>query len=953
MSSPTADLANQLSPHTLNTLAANERAFSDQAMLFNFSYAPGTHQAIIDGFEKAGSLWSEQITDTYLDADSFSNKTTKINIFVNYSQLSTDNVLGGARPGMVRVNYKDYLTKTFQDISSAADWQAFRSLQILENDDGITQDILAELGINKYNTDRQNRDLLAELGINLQSNIPIEDQGREILDQITLDHIRRINRNNIDFKSDTFDLLASNNGAVTYDKLDSDLFSNQSTLLDNNNNNNNKKIWLTRANAKALGLIPSDDDAFDAEIAINSSILGKTAIEAIWDFDRVYDSGAGVDADKYDFLSVAKHEIGHVLGFVSGLDAFEMLNATIEGTTGYTIEDDDLAYVSPMDLHRYSDASRALGVFDWSVATSDRFFSIDGGETRIANFANGISAGGDGFQSSHWQQQDNPLGIMTPALKPGQSLSISDNDRLFLDVLGWELAGTEIFNDRLGLNLGIESSSNVMSTKAEQVGLNWKSLNGLLINSIKDLQATLTQEREAIVSQRQVILDSLENPIKQQETAIKNTTTDIKVKEEVIKQIQNSLEDLEKDRQDLLEEQQNLQEKIQEARDRLRTKIKAKDQQKIQAEIAQLEADLAPIPGQLVNNQIAQETLPQQLIVEQHQLSVFQSHLSALQNALANLVTPERLQAIEQAKAELADARDRMNNFQQQNTKLLGDDALKSTKEELSKIEDTLKIKLDSLHDVGDGAKRLKEEQKAMRKVMEIADEQELFWNQLIQAHAQLLDSPIKSEVRTWLAGSVVDLKAHMDVATEYQLGMLYETIANADAAQQTQWIDQVTQASLLLTDIGSLEAEEVAKFEARIGKKLEELLENSGPDGPLSRSRSGSTSSSWRYWLNRSRSGSTSTSLRYWQTALPEYMQASSYSEAGRFVEGVEQATLNQMLFSTAAPIATATKPLPEVITIIGLTEKITSGLSTPEVDNAPFELLNSNAESTSPNTN
>ena len=50
-------------------------------------------------------------------------------------------------------------------------------------------------------------------------------------------------------------------------KLDSE------TIIDQNDNDNNKKIWLTLANAKALGLSNGDDnEGFDAQILLRGCL---------------------------------------------------------------------------------------------------------------------------------------------------------------------------------------------------------------------------------------------------------------------------------------------------------------------------------------------------------------------------------------------------------------------------------------------------------------------------------------------------------------------------------------------------------------------------------------------------------------------------------------------------------------------------------------------------------
>ncbi len=63
-------------------------------MLFEFSYAPGTTQEQILGFEMAGQIWSSYLTDN-----------VTVNIHVEISNQLPTNVLGGALPG-IQAKYK-------------------------------------------------------------------------------------------------------------------------------------------------------------------------------------------------------------------------------------------------------------------------------------------------------------------------------------------------------------------------------------------------------------------------------------------------------------------------------------------------------------------------------------------------------------------------------------------------------------------------------------------------------------------------------------------------------------------------------------------------------------------------------------------------------------------------------------------------------------------------------
>jgi len=46
---------------------------------------------------------------------------------------------------------------------------------------------------------------------------------------------------------------------------------------------------------------------------------------------------------------------------------------------------------------------------------------------------------GDGYQASHWQNQNEILGIMDPTIALGERMQISDLDLTALDVIGWDL----------------------------------------------------------------------------------------------------------------------------------------------------------------------------------------------------------------------------------------------------------------------------------------------------------------------------------------------------------------------------------------------------------------------------------------------------------------------------------------------------------------------------------
>ena len=197
--------------------------------------------------------------------------------------------------------------------------------------------------------------------------------------------------------------------------------------VDNNGGANNSTIRLTNANAKALGLAPTAVVVGNCTAACDASITFGNAFT--WD----YNPNDGISAGAYDFVGIATHELGHALGFVSGVDTLDG-NGTPPGFLA-----DQFTFVSSLDLFRYSAQSFSSGVIDWTADTRAKYFSLNGGVTNFggATFSTG-TAFGDGRQASHWKDSLG-LGIMDPTAAQGELLAVSANDVTAFDVMGWNL----------------------------------------------------------------------------------------------------------------------------------------------------------------------------------------------------------------------------------------------------------------------------------------------------------------------------------------------------------------------------------------------------------------------------------------------------------------------------------------------------------------------------------
>lgn len=198
----------------------------------------------------------------------------------------------------------------------------------------------------------------------------------------------------------------------------------RTTRLDNDGSFNNTTLKFTTANAKALGLsTPTDAGSPDAVIRFANGFANGFA------YTRV---GGSVPFDKIDFITLAEHEIGHALGFISGVDGIDFCldNAAQCGTSqGF----DSNAWYSTLDLFRYS----AAGTLDLTVGGDPKpYFSLDGGASALQAFSTG-QFNGDGSQASHFSGSNTVL--MGPFVPYGQSYDATTTDLLAMDAIGWDV----------------------------------------------------------------------------------------------------------------------------------------------------------------------------------------------------------------------------------------------------------------------------------------------------------------------------------------------------------------------------------------------------------------------------------------------------------------------------------------------------------------------------------
>jgi hypothetical protein len=196
-------------------------------------------------------------------------------------------------------------------------------------------------------------------------------------------------------------------------------------------------LYLNNAVAKAIG----NPAEFTAD-----SLDGSLAFSNTFKFD--FDPRDGVASDSLDFLTVAIHEMGHALGFFSGIEYIDYYGAPNGPRRGeLNGSNNDYSTYNALDMFRYSNDPRDVvpgdaPVLDLSVGTAS-YFSIDGGRTAL--FDNQFATGafnGDGDSPSHWKHNGpcNDLGIMDPIVCYGQAGTVSALDLAAMDAIGWNIA---------------------------------------------------------------------------------------------------------------------------------------------------------------------------------------------------------------------------------------------------------------------------------------------------------------------------------------------------------------------------------------------------------------------------------------------------------------------------------------------------------------------------------
>lgn len=164
------------------------------------------------------------------------------------------------------------------------------------------------------------------------------------------------------------------------------------------------RFLIPSAQAKALGMTGVTFPTYDAFIGFSSTVTFQE-----------FGTG-GNPALMYDFTGVARHEIEHALGRVSGLT----------GATPF------LGYAA--DLYRYTGVGTNSFVYNTPSGGTPAYASVDGGETVLGTY-NNSPTGGDRVD---WQSPGSTRNAQNARLETGKEYCLSTADQRLMIGLGYD-----------------------------------------------------------------------------------------------------------------------------------------------------------------------------------------------------------------------------------------------------------------------------------------------------------------------------------------------------------------------------------------------------------------------------------------------------------------------------------------------------------------------------------
>ena len=225
-----------------------------------------------------------------------------------------------------------------------------------------------------------------------------------------------------------------------------------------------RNLTFSRANALALGFdpafLPAPSSAYDPTEIRDASIvyapnpwdIAVDGTPSFFDLDLLDQVQPGFT----DFVGVVIHEIGHVLGFTSGVDGVDLALNDPNSFRNMNLTALDMFRLEPgAGTRDFTGSPRVadpalLQVF-YDGGTFDPYgIPISGLRKGDIPLSQGRD-NGDGGQASHWKDGLG-LGLMDPTASSGYAW-FSDVDRTAFDLIGWDVVGDPVASDWTGVTL--------------------------------------------------------------------------------------------------------------------------------------------------------------------------------------------------------------------------------------------------------------------------------------------------------------------------------------------------------------------------------------------------------------------------------------------------------------------------------------------------------------------
>lgn len=236
-------------------------------------------------------------------------------------------------------------------------------------------------------------------------------------------------------------------------------------------------VLAPSAQWRALGFLDpvADPDSEENDLGDPPAVGFNSA------FDYDFDPSDGVGSNEIDFDSVAAHELGHVLGFMSNTGYRELARTSPVAVTIWDI----FRFRPGVTLDSFATAQRIL-----SSGGSQEFF--DGSHEVALSTGRPDGTGGDREQSSHWKDDrltGTYVGIMDPTLADGRRDTITENDLAALRSFGYTVVGDASSSDAPTIKNASFNGRKLKLKGKKFTGTLQVEINGLVLDSSIELDA--------------------------------------------------------------------------------------------------------------------------------------------------------------------------------------------------------------------------------------------------------------------------------------------------------------------------------------------------------------------------------------------------------------------------------------------------------------------------------